>query len=114
VAWFGVALSLTVLGATSASASLSSTSSKSTQQAFVKAVQTDYQKQTGIPADELVVLGGTVCDEMQRGQSAKAVAQQFATGADGKALPALFVSSLLVESAHYLCPKEVAKVKSWA
>jgi len=101
-------------GATAAWGGAASNASAATKAAFVKSLRADDPNESQIPDSELVVLGGAVCDEMNNGVSVNGVANQFAAGSDGKTLPGLFVSALLVESARYLCPKHTAQVKKWA
>jgi len=114
VAWPGLALLLTVTVTGSGGVAAMATSSQSAQQAFVRAVHSDYPQETSISDTELIVLGGAVCDELTRGERVSAVAKQFSVGANGQPLPPQFVSVLLVESATHLCPKERTAVKKWA
>jgi hypothetical protein len=108
-----LALTVTVTVMSGVAAAMAA-SNRSAQQAFVKAVHSDYPQETSISDTELIVLGGAACDELTRGQRISAVAKQFSVGANGQPLPPQFVSALLVESATHLCPKELPPVKKWA
>jgi hypothetical protein len=113
VASSAVAVMLLGAGASSVAAA-TATSSPAAREAFVKAVHADYAAETSISNAELVVLGGTVCDDLGKGESVSAVAKEASVGSTGQQLPPQFVSALLFEAANHLCPKEVASVRKWA
>ena len=108
---------LLVTGSTAAAAS--STPSKAAQQAFVKAVHSDYPQNPAIPASTmpaktLLSLGGATCGLLMNGKSVKYVVNGLSNVTDGKQLPGEFVTAVVVESTNYLCPKYVSEVKKWA
>src|ERR1035441_9371449 len=106
LAWCGGTLLVT--GSTAAAAS--STPSKAAQQAFVKAVHSDYPQNPAIPASTmpaktLLSLGGATCGLLMNGKSVKYVVNGLSNVTDGKQLPGEFVTAVVVEATNYLCPR---------
>ena len=87
------------------SAGTTAPSQASQQKAFVAAVHRDFPNSAIISAKDNVALGVGVCLYLQEGKSVPAIVAQDSTEDNGKGLPQQFISALLVESTHYLCPK---------
>jgi hypothetical protein len=104
---------------TGATAAATSSAPTKAQQAFVKAVHSEYPQNPAIPASTmpaatLISLGGATCGLLINGKSVKYVVNQLSKVSDGKHLPGEFVTAVLVESSTYLCPKYAPAVKKWA
>ncbi len=108
------ASALVVIATAATSAAAQSTPSKSAQKAFTTAI--DKNEITQIPDAEIAKLGLAICSLLGNGKSVGFVNSTLTTptsSTSDNSFPQDFVTLMLVKSAKYLCPSEVAKVNKY-